>query len=142
VRLHVEARDRVGAELDRQLFQRAVGNLVANALAHTPPGGAVTFTASGDETVVVVEMADTGCGIAAGDLPHVFDRFYWADRSRTSGRGGVGLGLSIVRSIAELHSGMAEVASEAGRGARFRLTFPRVEGPSREEAPEVVSRSR
>jgi two-component system heavy metal sensor histidine kinase CusS len=128
VGLAVAAGKTVQADLDRPLFQRAVGNLIANALAHTPPGGTVTLTATGDETSARVEVADTGPGIPAEHLPHVFDRFYRADHSRSSANGRVGLGLAIVRSITELHGGTVEIASEVGRGTRVRLLFLRKAG--------------
>jgi two-component system heavy metal sensor histidine kinase CusS len=133
VRLAVEVEGEVTANLSRPLFQRAVANLVANALAHTPAGGAVTLTASHDNGATRVEVADTGCGIPAGHLAHVFERFYRVDaaRSRDERRGGAagdasagaGLGLAIVRGIVELHGGTAEIASEPGRGTRVVLTF-------------------
>jgi two-component system heavy metal sensor histidine kinase CusS len=125
VRLAVALEGQVSADLDRPLFQRAVGNLVANALAHTPPGGSVTLTAAGDGASARVEVADTGCGIAAAHLPHVFDRFYRADGARSSRNGNVGLGLAIVRTIVELHGGDVEIASEVGRGTRVAMSFPR-----------------
>jgi two-component system heavy metal sensor histidine kinase CusS len=127
VRLAVALQGQVPADLDRPLFQRAVGNLVANALAHTPPGGSVTLSATGDDTATRVEVADTGCGIPAAHLPHVFDRFYRADDARSSRNGNVGLGLAIVRTIVELHRGAVEVRSEVGRGTRVSMTFPRKE---------------
>ncbi len=125
VSLRVETRGDAGAWLNRPLLQRAVGNLLANALAHTPAGGSVALTATGEEGGVRVEVADTGCGIAAAHLPHLFDRFYRVDPARTSG-GGLGLGLSIVKSIAELHDGSVVIASEVGRGTRVTLHFPAV----------------
>jgi signal transduction histidine kinase len=102
-----------------------VGNLVANAIAHTPPGGSVTLRALQDPAHAMVEVSDTGRGIAPEHLPSVFDRFFRADRSRTAGRGGVGLGLSIVKSIADLHGGEVSVESQLGRGTRFTLRFPK-----------------
>jgi two-component system heavy metal sensor histidine kinase CusS len=122
VRLAVAGDRAVPAELNRPLFQRAVGNLLANALAHTPPGGSVTLTARQAGSEVEVEVTDTGGGIPAEHLPHVFDRFYRADEARSGG--GVGLGLAIVRGIVELHGGTAEVHSEPGSGTRVRLIFP------------------
>jgi two-component system heavy metal sensor histidine kinase CusS len=111
--------------VDRSLFQRAVGNLVANALAHTPAGGSVTLSATDHNGSTRVEVVDTGCGISAEHLPHVFDRFYRADPTRSSKNGSVGLGLAIVRSIMDLHGGAVEITSEVGRGTRVTLTFPR-----------------
>jgi two-component system heavy metal sensor histidine kinase CusS len=126
VRLTVAAQGQAVAEVNRLLFQRAVNNLVSNALAHTPPGGSVTLAATGGETVGVVEVIDTGCGIAAAHLPHVFDRFYRADQARRSGEGAhVGLGLSLVKSIVELHGGTVDISSELGRGTKVTLRFPR-----------------
>jgi two-component system heavy metal sensor histidine kinase CusS len=123
VSLTAEAADGLLADLSRPLLQRAVGNLVANALAHTAPGGRVALTAARDGRDVRVEVADTGCGIAAAHLPHVFDRFYRADSARSSS-GGVGLGLAIVKSIADVHGGSVSLASEVGRGTRVTLRFP------------------
>jgi two-component system heavy metal sensor histidine kinase CusS len=125
VAIRLEGRGPFPVEVNRPLVQQAVGNLVANALAHTPPGGTVTLRAADDGKSVSIDVADTGCGIAAVDLPHVFNRFYRADRSRSSASGGVGLGLAIVKCIAELHDGSVEVASEPGRGTRVRLFLPK-----------------
>ena len=126
VRLTVAAQGQAVAEVNRLFFQRAVNNLVANALAYTPPGGSVTLAATGSETVGVVEVLDTGCGIAAAHLPHVFDRFYRVDQARRSGEGAhVGLGLSLVKSIVELHGGTVDIRSELGRGTKVTLRFPR-----------------
>jgi two-component system heavy metal sensor histidine kinase CusS len=124
VTLGLQAGSPVPAELDRPLLQRAVGNLVENALAHTARGGNVTLAASRDNGKVRIEVSDTGCGIAAEHLPRVFDRLYRVDRSRTAATGGTGLGLAIVKSIAELHGGSAEISSEVGKGTRVRLILP------------------
>jgi two-component system heavy metal sensor histidine kinase CusS len=117
--------DPLETSLNRALFQRALGNLITNAIAHTPRGGKVTLRANGDSKNVAVEVADTGAGIPSEHLPHVFDRFYRADHSRAAPRGGVGLGLAIVKSIVELHGGSVSLASEVGRGTRVRLEIPR-----------------
>src|SRR6202041_1224528 len=90
----------VVAELDRSLLQRAVGNLVSNALAHTPPGGAIVLRTDVDVSAIRIEVSDTGVGIPADALPRVFDRFFRVDSSRTRELGGTGLGLAIVQSIA------------------------------------------
>jgi two-component system heavy metal sensor histidine kinase CusS len=113
------------ADLNRPLFQRAVANLLANAIAHTPPGGSVTLSARDNGAATKVEVADTGCGIPAAHLSHVFDRFYRVDDARSSAEGGMGLGLAIVRSIAELHGGAVEIVSEVGQGTCAVMTFPR-----------------
>lgn len=130
LKLAVEADGHVPADLNRPLFQRAVGNLLANAIAHTPPGGAVTLAAAGDGVMTRVEVADTGCGIPAAHLPHVFDRFYRADDARSSASGRVGLGLAIVRGIVELHGGSVEIVSAVGQGTRAVMAFPRNADPA------------
>jgi two-component system heavy metal sensor histidine kinase CusS len=124
VRLEVEAAPGLVVRADRELLQRAVGNLVANALAHTPPGGAVTLFAAGGGGGVRVGVRDTGSGIPADHLPYVFDRFYRADAARSPGGGRVGLGLAIVKGIAELHGGTATAASPPGRGTTVTIHFP------------------
>jgi two-component system heavy metal sensor histidine kinase CusS len=121
VRLVSDRNGPVAARLNRSLFQRAVGNLVANALAHTPSGGTITLRARHEAECVFVEVADTGHGIPADDIPHVCERFYRADRSRTPSSGGVGLGLAIVKSIAELHRGRVDISSEVGKGTTVSL---------------------
>jgi signal transduction histidine kinase len=80
--------------------------------------------ATSDEASTRVEVVDTGHGIPAAYLPHVFDRFYRADHTRSSKDGSVGLGLAIVRGITELHGGTVEIASEVGRGTRVTMIFP------------------
>ena len=116
------------ARIDVELFERAMANLVDNALKFCPPGARITLaaTARPDGGVEVI-AADTGPGIAAADLPHLFDRFF---RSRASvapatGEGGKGLGLAIVKRIVELHGGEVEVDSRPGEGTRVRLRLPR-----------------
>jgi two-component system heavy metal sensor histidine kinase CusS len=124
IRLTALCQAGVCAELDRILFQRAVGNLVANALAHTPAGGTIQLSAKKNGSTVRIEVTDTGCGIPREHLTHVFDRFYRVDAARSTHSGGVGLGLAIVQSIANLHRGSAEIDSEVGRGTRVTLVLP------------------
>lgn len=114
----------VTARLDRTLLQRAVGNLVANAVAHTPPGGSVVLEANAGAGGVSIEISDTGVGIPPEDLPKVFDRFFRVDTSRTQSSGGTGLGLAIVKSITQLHGGSVEIASQLGKGTRVMLRMP------------------
>jgi len=124
VTLSTRSGEEVVYPFDRSLLQRALGNLVVNALDHTPPGGAVWLSAVADRGRVRIEVSDTGCGIPAEDLPRVFDRFYRADRARSSQFGGVGLGLAIVKGIVTLHGGWTEVESQVGKGTRIVLSFP------------------
>jgi two-component system heavy metal sensor histidine kinase CusS len=122
------AAEPVIAELDRALVQRAVGNLVSNAVAHTPSGGSIVLaTAMGtgaEASTVRIEVADTGEGIPPVALPKVFERFYRVDTSRSQASGGTGLGLAIVQSIMLLHGGKVEIASQVGRGTRVTLRIP------------------
>jgi two-component system heavy metal sensor histidine kinase CusS len=110
---------------DSALLRRALGNLVANALHHTPSGGRifVDVKAAPDHKAEIV-VSDTGHGIAPEDLPHVLDRFYRADGARPRLGQGTGLGLAIVQSIMQLHGGTVSVQSEPHRGTAFTLTFP------------------
>ncbi|MFQ3589954.1 MAG: ATP-binding protein, partial [Chloracidobacterium sp.] len=105
-----------------------------NAIKFTPDGGEIAVTVMGDEECVTVDVADTGIGIEAPDLPYVFERFYTGrDTSRhSSGRfefnaRGTGLGLTIAKSYIDAHGGLIEAASDgAGQGSRFTITLPRV----------------
>jgi two-component system heavy metal sensor histidine kinase CusS len=135
VRLAVAPEGEPAALVNRPLFQRAIANLVANALAHTPPGGTITLTAGRDGDFVRVEVADDGPGIDPEHLPHLFDRFYRADPARASAGGRVGLGLAIVKSIAELHGGRVSLSSRPGHGTRVSLHFPTSAEPSPGPAP-------
>lgn len=124
VKIEVIVATPLKAELNRGLLQQAIGNLITNAISHTPSSGKVTIGATSDGTMVVIDVIDTGCGIGAEHLPHIFNRFYRADHSRTAFSHGVGLGLSIVKSIVELHDGKVEISSEIGEGTQVRLLFP------------------
>lgn len=117
------------AEVDRTLVQRAISNLVSNAVAHTPPGGSVMLAANVGPSAVRIEVSDTGVGIPAEALPRVFDRFFRLDTSRSQASGGTGLGLAIVQSIMQLHDGKVEIASQPGRGTRVTLVVPTAAHP-------------
>jgi two-component system heavy metal sensor histidine kinase CusS len=113
------------AALDRSLMLRAVSNLVANAVAHTPPGGSVTLSAADEGGSLRIDVADTGIGIPPEALPRVFDRFFRVDQSRSQASGGgTGLGLSIVQSIATLHGGSIAIASRPEEGTKVTLRMP------------------
>lgn len=113
---------RVLGDSDRlkQLFL----NLVSNGLKYTPEGGRVTLSQIRDSEWVRVDVTDTGIGIPAEDLPHIFDRFYRVDKARSRAMGGTGLGLSIARWIAEAHGGKLSVTSEPGQGSTFSVSLP------------------
>jgi two-component system, OmpR family, heavy metal sensor histidine kinase CusS len=111
---------------DPMLFGRAVSNLVENALRFTPAGGTIQVSIAAGAERSQISVKDTGCGMAAEHLPRVFDRFYRADSSRSVQ--GSGLGLSLVKSIMDLHGGSAVVESEVDRGTVVTLTFPNTAG--------------
>ena len=116
-------------EADGARLVRALSNLLDNARRHTPAGGAVRLEARPEPGRVVLEVADTGEGIAPDALEHVFERYYRGDGPRTRGTG-TGLGLAIARAVAEAHGGSLEAESAAGEGATFRLALPVGGGPS------------
>jgi len=116
--------EQLSARLDRTLFQRALSNLIANALAYTPPGGRIDLKAARANGVLRIEVADTGCGIPPEHLLHVCDRFYRVDPARSQASSGLGLGLAIVKSIAEFHGGSLAICSELGHGTTVTLSFP------------------
>jgi PAS domain S-box-containing protein len=123
---------------DRRLRQ-IVWNLVTNAVKFTDSGGAVRITVAPRGNAVRVEVSDTGRGIDAGFLPHVWDRFRQADSSASRQHGGLGLGLSVVRHLVELHGGTVQAASEGiGRGATFAVDLPLARPLADERAPTRV----
>jgi signal transduction histidine kinase len=109
---------------DADRLQQALGNLLDNAVRHTPSGGNVRVTAVLEKETVHVTVADSGPGIPADDLPYIFERFWRGDKSRSRYSGGSGLGLSIARQIASLHGGTLQVVSPPGSGAIFTLSLP------------------
>jgi signal transduction histidine kinase len=117
---------------DTHRIREMLLNLVTNAVKYTPPGGTVAIALTEEEDTVVFTVRDSGIGIAPGDLPHIFDRFWRADpaRSRTGERPGTGLGLAITKWIAEAHGGSITVQSRPGRGTNFVVRLPRRPGVS------------
>ena len=121
-------------------LQQIVWNLLTNAVKFTPRGGRVVarLACESDDGHATVEVRDEGAGIAPEFLPHVFDRFRQADGSTTRAHGGLGLGLAIVRALAELHGGRVTAESEGlGRGARFIFTLPRAAAPGARDAADA-----
>lgn len=113
--------------VDADRLAQAVGNLISNAVRHTPAGGAVTISVGkdpGEPGKALVAIADTGEGIPAEDLPHIFERFYRADKSRSRRSGGSGLGLAIVKQLVEAHGGRVWAESERARGSSFFISLP------------------
>ncbi len=117
----------VTAAVDYGRIRQLLLNLVTNAIKYTPAGGEVELALGRDDRVVRITVRDSGIGIAAGDLPHIFDRFWRADqaRTRTGERAGFGLGLAIGKWIAEAHGGSITVQSRPNRGSVFTVTLPR-----------------
>ena len=111
-------------EMDATRISQVIGNLLENAITHTPEGGRVSVLARDSAGAVEVTVSDTGAGIASEDLPRLFDRFYRADPSRDRSTGGAGLGLTIARRLVEAHGGTIEVESELGQGSRFTIRLP------------------
>jgi signal transduction histidine kinase len=125
ITLHVETPEEplvVDGDADR--LRQVIGNLVSNALRYTPAGGAVTLSARRADHRVRFAVTDTGPGIPAEDLSHVFDRFYRGDSARNRASGGSGLGLAIARALVEAHGGTISVESTVGQGATFLVELP------------------
>jgi signal transduction histidine kinase len=110
---------------DEQRLGQVLGNLLDNALMHTPPGGSVELTCARDDAGVSITVADDGEGIPAEHQPRIFERFYRADAARDRERGGAGLGLAIAKALVEAHGGTISVASSGpGTGATFTVSLP------------------
>jgi len=125
VRLEMHANGSAGeVEGDADRLAQALRNLLGNALRHTPAGGQVTVQVHQADGQVQLEVADTGSGIPPEDLPHIFDRFYRADKSRSRQGGGAGLGLAITRQLVAAHGGRIEVQSFVGQGTTFTIMLP------------------
>jgi signal transduction histidine kinase len=108
---------------DPSKLQRIFANLLDNALKYTPPGGEVSVTMAGDDREARVTVEDTGEGIPEEDIPHIFDRFFRGERSRSEA--GNGLGLSLAKALVLIHHGSISAASVSGKGARFIVTLPK-----------------
>ncbi len=113
----------ISVEGDQAQLTQALASIVDNALKFTPAGGSITLRAHADSEATI-EIEDTGIGIAADDIPHIFERFYRGDKARSEETGGAGLGLPIARRIVELHHGRIDVTSTLGNGSVFRITLP------------------
>ena len=109
---------------DRARLKQIIVNLLDNAIRFTPRGGGVTLRTFGSDSGCILELSDSGVGIPAAAIPHVFDRFFRVDEARSREDGGAGLGLSIVKSICAMHGAQIEVNSQVARGSTFRVKFP------------------
>ncbi|MCA9933292.1 MAG: HAMP domain-containing histidine kinase [Ardenticatenaceae bacterium] len=125
VALHTEiAADVPDVPMDPDRIMQVLGNLVSNALRYTPAGGTVTLGTAVQEQQVQLTIRDTGAGIAAADLPHIFERFYRGEKSRSQQEDESGLGLAIAKSLVEAHGGTISAASQSGEGSVFTITLP------------------
>ena len=109
---------------DAEQLREALNNVIGNAILYNKPGGSVTITTRESEGVARIEVADTGIGIPADAVPHVFDRFFRVDKARSREMGGSGLGLSIARTIFKAHGGEISCTSEPGVGSMFVISLP------------------
>jgi heavy metal sensor kinase len=141
VRLTIAAFEPVELEGDPDRLKQLLLNLIDNARRHTEPGGSVTLDLRRQGTEAVLEVRDTGSGIAAVHLPHIFERFYRADSSRSRDGGGAGLGLAISREIVEAHGGTIAVQSRVGAGSTFTVTLP-LPPETAQPRPEPVGQPR
>jgi signal transduction histidine kinase len=125
--VHSVPQTAVRLAVDRGRIREMLLNMVTNAIKYTPQGGSVSLSLEQDDESVTLTVRDSGIGIAPGDLPHIFERFWRADpaRSRTGDRPGVGLGLAITKWIAEAHGGSITVQSRPGRGSVFTVRLPK-----------------
>ncbi|MBI5931423.1 MAG: HAMP domain-containing protein [Chloroflexi bacterium] len=124
VRVIINELDQIHILGDPDRLKQLLMNLITNALAHTPEGGEIRLNMLREAKWVEISLADTGVGIAAEDLPHIFERFYRVDKARSRHEGGVGLGLSIAKWIAEAHHGTLSATSTVGEGTTFTLRLP------------------
>jgi two-component system phosphate regulon sensor histidine kinase PhoR len=109
---------------DRETLRQVIDNLLDNAIKHTPSGGQVTVSLSGDRNRATLEVTDTGIGIDPVHQERIFERFYRVDTARSREMGGTGLGLAIVKHVVLAHSGTVTVDSTPGHGSTFRVTLP------------------
>ena len=124
VKLKSEIQPKIVADMDMQKMRHVFENLLTNALRYTDEGGEVTLSLVHKKKFNLVTVSDTGIGISPRDLPHIFDRFYRADKSRARASGGMGIGLAIVKATVVAHGGEITVESEEGRGTVFTVKLP------------------
>lgn len=129
LQLHPQVNHEVTIQGDELRLRQLFLNLVTNAIKYTPAPGSIDIILRQEDPWAVVEFKDTGIGISAEHIKHIFERFYRMDKARNRQHGGNGLGLAIVKTIVEAHGGHIEVTSEPGQGSCFRVKLP-LEGPS------------
>lgn len=117
--------DNITLRADRKLLKEAIRIFVDNSIKYTPEGGNIIINCYAENAKAVLTVEDTGIGISAEDLPHIFNRFYRADKSRTKQTGGTGLGLAIAKRIIQLHDGTIKVNSILNQGTKVKVLLPR-----------------
>jgi len=125
-------------EGDRSRLQQVIVNLIANAIKYTQEGGAIEVRVRADGGTALLEVSDNGAGISAQALPHVFERFYRADKARSRNSGGAGLGLAIAKAICTAHGAEITVSSQEGHGSCFTVELPLLDVPENELAKPVL----
>lgn len=123
--IHIKIQENLRLTADRALIKQMLRALTDNAVKYTPADGTITVEAGKEAGGIVLIVRDTGVGIPAEDLPHVFDRFYRVDKARSREYGGTGLGLSIVRRIVDAHHGIIRIESAPGKGTAIRIVLPK-----------------
>ena len=124
IELECSAKEALETPGDAVKLQQVIYNVIDNAIKYTPRGGSVQASLARSRHAAIIRVTDTGIGIPAADLPHVFDRFYRVDKARSRATGGTGLGLSIVKQIVMLHGGTITATSEEGKGSTFTIDLP------------------
>jgi len=122
--LSIDIADGVTVCADADRMQQAIGNLLSNAARYTPAGGSVVVTVRREGGQGIVEVADTGIGIAEDNLEAVFSRFWRADDARATATGGLGIGLAVTKEIVERHKGIITASSRPGGGSVFTIRMP------------------
>ena len=124
----------LNAEINPDLIREAITNLMSNAMRYTPEGGSVVISIERERTDALISVRDTGIGIAKEDISRVFSRFWRSDASRERVSGGLGVGLSLTKEIADRHNGSIIVESELGKGTTFTLRIPLTQARSQQWA--------
>ncbi len=144
ISLKLEAEDNLSPiEIDHMRIEQVVANLLTNAIHHTPPGGIITVSVKAatpfadNQRGILISVVDTGEGIAAEHLPHIFERFYRVSDSRSRSEGGTGLGLAIVKHLVLAHQGRVWAESEFGKGSRFSVFLPLKASSSQNVSPKL-----
>jgi signal transduction histidine kinase len=131
ISVQCNSKQSVLVEGDRARLKQVVVNLLDNAIKYTSHGGSIQLNVTRQNGHAILDVTDSGIGIPAEAVAHVFDRFYRVDKARSRDEGGAGLGLSIVKSICTAHGAEVQVESVVGKGSRFRITLPLAHGPGK-----------